>query len=529
MGRKIEFGIATAAVAVVLVTGLGITLANQGALGLALQTSSAPVSEPRAEEAESYRPLAQAFLNELAHRSGQSAAFAAAFEAGDELTELNFTAANGVGANVGEGRRFSRMPRADLGGDGEWSTHLPKREGGPNATSCIACHNRPGPNGAGDVALNAVIDPTHIGQPSKFLERNTLPLMALGVPQRIAEEMSLDLAAQRKRIYQKTCADGRASGRLTTKGVSFGQLSAVRTTATPCKVSVDYRELRGIDRDLIVKPFGWKGNQPTIRAFTRNAAHNELGLQAVELIAEADGDRDGVSNELTVGDMTALTVYMAALERPVTKIELAALGLSKMTDGERAAILKGESAFGKVGCAACHVPSLELEDPIFSEPSDTPGFFDAKFPSGDDPDDHLLSYGTAIRFDLTSDQPNNQISLPGGEVVNLAAITKTKKGGGIAQWYSDFKRHDMGEELADPTDAQGINARMWLTRSLAGVGSTGPWLHDGRATTLNDAILAHGGEAGVSRDSYTMLPQQDRENLIAFLENLVIYKQEEEE
>ena len=70
---------------------------------------------------------------------------------------------------------------------------------------------------------------------------------------------------------------------------------------------------------------------------------------------------------------------------------------------------------------------------------------------------------------------------------------------------------------------------MWLTRPLAGVGSTGPWLHDGRATTLSDAILAHGGEAGVSRDNFTMLDQTKRDHLIAFLENLVIFKQEEDE
>ncbi len=526
MGKKLGLGIAASAIT--LVSALGITFAMQEFLDTG--TAAKAVAEPDqgSSDQDSYQPLTQAFLNELAQRSGDQAAFKVAFEAGDELTELNFTARDGVGANVGEGRRFSRMPRADLVKDGEWTTHLPKREGGPNATSCIACHNRPGPNGAGDVALNAVIDPAHTGQPSKFLERNTLPLLALGAPQKIAEEMSSELLLQESKILRAACKNGNARGDLSAKGVSFGSLAADRQTASPCEIMVDYAGLEGIDRDLVVKAFGWKGNQPTIRAFTRNAAHNELGMQGVELTTE-DGDGDGVVKELTVGDMTALSIYMAALERPVTKLELAALGLEKMSDAERAAVLKGESSFEQVGCSTCHVPSMELKDTVFSEPSTTPGFYDERFPSGEDPADHQLSQKTPIRFDLTADQPNNQISLANGGMAKLGALPKTESGGAIAHWYSDFKRHDMGEELADPTDAQGIAPRMWLTRSLAGVGSTGPWLHDGRATTLNDAILAHGGEASVARDNYTMLPERARNNLIAFLENLVIFKQKEKE
>lgn len=527
MDRKLEFGLA--AIVVALATIMGIMLLHNGLVGSVVEAGSKADSKPESNEVETYRPLTQAFLNELAERAGASAAFKAAFEAGDELTELSFTAGDGVGAKVGEGRRFSRMPRADLSADGEWSTHLPKREGGPNATSCIACHNRPGANGAGDVALNAVIDPSHTGKPSMFLERNTLPLLALGVPQKIAEEMSTELAEQRARIFQQACKLGQATGALSAKGVSFGKLSANRKSITPCEVNVDYNEVYGIDRDLIVKAFGWKGNQPTIRAFTRNAAHNELGLQGVELVADSDGDGDGVSRELTVGDMTALSIYMAALERPVTRLELAALGLEEVSDAQRDSILDGEAIFESIGCATCHVPSMELQDPVFSEPSRTPGFFDERFPSGEAPGDHQLTAKMAIRFDLTSDQPNNQIGLADGSVTKLGALPKTKAGGAIARWYTDFKRHDMGDELADPSEAQGIGAGMWLTRSLAGVGSTGPWLHDGRATTLSDAILAHAGEGGTSRDNFTMLSERKRRNLIAFLENLVIFKQEEAE
>jgi CxxC motif-containing protein (DUF1111 family) len=57
---------------------------------------------------------------------------------------------------------------------------------------------------------------------------------------------------------------------------------------------------------------------------------------------------------------------------------------------------------------------------------------------------------------------------------------------------------------------------------LAGVGSTGPWLHHGNATTLDAAIRAHGGEADKSRRAYEALCEADQKAIVAFLENLII-------
>ena len=220
---------------------------------------------------------------------------------------------------------------------------------------------------------------------------------------------------------------------------------------------------------------------------------------------------------------------MAGLERPVTKLELADLGLAEVSGMEKFQILEGEALFDGSGCAACHIPEMKLDTPTFSEPSSTPGFFDVTFPSGAKPAEHALIPTAAIHFDLTADQPNNRIETANGEIRLLGALRKTADDGALAQWFSDFKRHDMGPALADPDAPLGIAAEMWPTRSLAGVGSTGPWLHDGRATTLDEAIRTHGGEASYSRDAYAALREEDREALIAFLENLVIFKQEEEE
>jgi hypothetical protein len=61
------------------------------------------------------------------------ARFEEAFECGDELFETKFNALDGVGAKVGDGQRFTRVPRADTRGPGEWARHTPERATGPNA------------------------------------------------------------------------------------------------------------------------------------------------------------------------------------------------------------------------------------------------------------------------------------------------------------------------------------------------------------------------------------------------------------
>ena len=63
-----------------------------------------------------------------------------------------------------------------------------------------------------------------------------------------------------------------------------------------------------------------------------------------------------------------------------------------------------------------------------------------------------------------------------------------------------------------------------MTAEVWGVGSTAPYLHDGRATTPAEAILAHGGEAAAARDSFAAQPQATQDNVVAFLNNFVLFK-----
>ncbi|HZR81388.1 MAG TPA: di-heme oxidoredictase family protein [Candidatus Binatia bacterium] len=86
--------------------------------------------------------------------------------------------------------------------------------------------------------------------------------------------------------------------------------------------------------------------------------------------------------------------------------------------------------------------------------------------------------------------------------------------------YSDLLLHDMGPGLADGIADGDASGSEFRTAPLWGVGRSAPYLHDGRAATLEDAIVAHGGEATASRDRFLALSTFERDALIAFLKSL---------
>jgi hypothetical protein len=476
---------------------------------------------------------AQSDLLALVQSGDGEAAFEGAFELGDELFEAKFNALDGSGANVGNGERFTRVPRADMAAGDEWADHIPQRATGPNAQACNQCHLLPFDDGAGTVALNVHRDPLHSADIGMFIQRNTPHLFGLGALQRLAEEMTEDLHAQRDSAADKACSRGRAqTANLRTKGVSYGAITAVPISTEPCEVEFDTASVEGLDGDLVVRPLQWKGSVPTARDFNRGAAHNEIGMQPVEITGDGvDGDFDGVTDEMTIGDITAITIYLAAQPRPTTRQELASLELiAPLTAAENRAIADGGKAFDQAGCASCHTPALKITTPIFAEPSANPNYRDAVFPAGQDPVASGVDPAFPVAFDLTEDQPDNIIEDGFGNVVaRLGSFETDRNGQAIVRLFGDLKRHDMGPGLAEAIDEVGTGAATWITKELWGVGSTAPYLHDGRATTLTEAILEHGGEAEDSRDAFVALPPKKQEALIAFLDNLVLFKVEEEE
>ena len=95
--------------------------------------------------------------------------------------------------------------------------------------------------------------------------------------------------------------------------------------------------------------------------------------------------------------------------------------------------------------------------------------------------------------------------------------------------YTDLLIHDMGPELADGISmgmpqfsniSLGTTENEFRTQPLWGVRLHGPWLHDGSADTMNDAILMHGGEGQAARDAYEALTPEQQQTVIRFLEAL---------
>lgn len=83
--------------------------------------------------------------------------------------------------------------------------------------------------------------------------------------------------------------------------------------------------------------------------------------------------------------------------------------------------------------------------------------------------------------------------------------------------YSDMSVHDMGAELADPVGTRGRSQQEWRTQPLVGISDALAkglsLLHDGRAETVAEAILWHGGEAEAAREAYRRMSADERRAL----------------
>lgn len=100
-------------------------------------------------------------------------------------------------------------------------------------------------------------------------------------------------------------------------------------------------------------------------------------------------------------------------------------------------------------------------------------------------------------------------SLPGSDGMEIAA-------------YTDLLLHDMGPALDDGVGAPGVASAEWRSAPLIGMtpGDGRRYLHDGRATSVDAAIRAHGGEADAARERYLALGEDERAALVAFVESL---------
>jgi hypothetical protein len=362
--------------------------------------------------------------------------------------------------------------------------HLGAR-GGPDAYSCADCHRRGGPAGGGDSSDNAYLEGDG-DRPDSAFERNPIPLTGAGAVELLAREMSAELQAQQGAAR----ADARKRGEavrveLSAKGVSFGAIRAAPDG------SVDVAELAGVARDLRVRPFGWKGHADSLRDMIEDELAVHHGMQTSRLAASGDAarvgpfgapdpDGDGVVDEVSDGQLGALTLFLAMQEIPSVDLP---------TRAEQLALWPvGKERFEAIGCASCHVPALPLDSAVYTLP-----------PIGPD--------AAPVRIDLAEHGASPR-------------LVRGADGKYLVPLFSDLKRHDIGPELREARSYRSVLGPLFLTRPLWGLARSRPYLHDARAAGLEEAIVAHGGEALPAREAYEALTEEERAPLRIFLISL---------
>lgn len=414
--------------------------------------------------------------------------------AGKRLFQTRFNILDGAGrpAATGDSKPTRR---------GQYQTPLFHRVSGPDAGACASCHNQPHVGGAGDFVTNVFqgahfLDPLNDSIASDVTnERGTTSLFGSGAIEALAREMSEDLAALRSDALARARAEYRPiTVDLVTKGVEFGTLTA-RPDGT-----YDSADVRGVDPDLVVKPFGVKGVAISLREFTVFALNHHHGIQAEERFGFRrtgvhDFDADGVVLEFSVGQVSALSLFQATLPPPVR--------LPATSSAEAAEIAAGENLLSSLGCATCHIPSLPLRDPVFLEPNP------------------LNRPGAAT---ATRELPQVAVPL---SIQDGTGVFRGEDGIVRVAAFTDLRRH----RICDEADTFYCNERLtqdfvatdqFMTSRLWDVGSTDPYGHRGNLTTLWEAIAHHAGEARASRQAFLALPETSQRALIRFLRHLVV-------
>jgi hypothetical protein len=418
----------------------------------------------------------------------------------------------------------------------------------PEANACSGCHNAPVPGGGGDRVTEVFVlgqrfdhlTFDHVdGMPmrgavdesGKFVtmdnatdDRKTIGMHGSGFVEMLARQMTADLQGERN------AAPRGSSVHLMSKGVSFGTLThnvdgTWNVSRVEGLVAPSLATAGTTPPSLIIRPLHQAANIVSLRQFSTNAFNHHHGMQAEERFGlGTDPDGDGVTNELTVADLTAASIYQATLPVPGRVIP-------NNRDVERANIV-GETLFNKIGCANCHatLPLTSTNNPglagkpgwIYFEPNPYNPSTGPNSPNLQlGPTDYPFS-APALAVDLTSDA----LPLP---------RLKATHGVVMVPAYTDLKVHDITAGPDDPNcepldqnqpaGSPGFFAGncKFITRKLWGFyNQGGAFMHHGKFTTAREAIEAHNGEALAQRKAYDALPAEEQNDLIEFLKSLQV-------
>ena len=224
------------------------------------------------------------------------------------------------------------------------------------------------------------------------------------------------------------------------------------------------------DRPMLGR-FGVRATTPTLRQQAADAFVADMGLSS-PLRPEPWGDCTTAQADCRAGphgeDAAQDDREVSAEALDLVAFYSGTLGVPARRNVDDPGVLRGKALFHEAGCVACHAPKFVT---------------------------HRLE-----------DRPWHSFQLV---------------------WpHSDFLLHDMGPGLADGLPAGSATGSEWRTAPLWGIGLTEAvsghtlFLHDGRARSLTEAILWHGGEGQAARDAFAAMPPPDRAALIRYLESL---------
>jgi len=211
--------------------------------------------------------------------------------------------------------------------------------------------------------------------------------------------------------------------------------------------------------------FGWKADKYSLRHFAATALRDDIGVKtSMFSVPDCGLDEPSCAQQA----LSAPTLSDADLDLLAKYVEMIGAPSRRPDEIDQPGALSGEALFASTGCAACHVATLQ----------------------------------TGMRHPIAELR---------GQTIHP---------------YTDLLLHDMGADLADHLSASDAVNREWRTPPLWGLGLTQPvngstrFLHDGRARSLEEAILWHGGEANASKQAFEALPAASRADLIQFLDSL---------
>jgi len=227
--------------------------------------------------------------------------------------------------------------------------------------------------------------------------------------------------------------------------------------------------------------FGWKANTPTVAVQGSGAYRGDMGVtnyffpeESVlgtalhdAYLATNPGDNGQNGAEVGVDVVQDVMFYTNTLAVPARR------------NVDNANVRAGAELFHTAGCTSCHTPG---------------------FNTGTHPGIPALDGTVAVAIP----EVENQKIFP----------------------FTDMLLHDMGDGLADGRSDFSANGKEWKTRPLWGVGLTqtvnplAGFLHDSRASTLEEAILWHDGEAEDAKEEFRTMVKADRDALVAFLKSL---------